>query len=168
MGRRWLPPALVVAALVLFGGAEILSGKSNTAVARAAPPLPRDVLVGPRVQLAGLRGRPAIVHFWASWCGPCTKEAPELARLASALRGRAAVVGVDWSDSRSGAAAFVRKHGWTFPVLVDDAGRAGSAWHIHGLPTTFVLDAEGRIVKQLSGPQTVRGLVGELPKRGTV
>ncbi len=167
MRRRWLWPAILVAALFAFGAAEVLSGRGNTAAARAAPALPRDVLVGPRVQLADLRGRPAIVHFWASWCGPCTKEAPELARLTSALRGRAAVVGVDWSDSRSGAASFVRKHGWTFPVLVDDAGRAGSAWHIHGLPTTFVLDAKGRIVKQLSGPQTVSGLLGELPKRGT-
>jgi cytochrome c biogenesis protein CcmG, thiol:disulfide interchange protein DsbE len=152
----------VAAAAVALVVAEVLSGKSDTTSARAAPALPTEVLVPPRVALADLRGKPAIVHFWASWCGPCTKEAPELARLPSVLRGRATLVGVDWSDSRSGAAAFVRKHRWTFPVLVDDAGHAGTAWQIRGLPATFVLDARGRIVKRLAGPQTVKGLLADV------
>jgi thiol-disulfide isomerase/thioredoxin len=160
--RRWVPLALVAAAAVALVVAEVVSGRHDTSTARAAPALPSAVLVPPRVALADLRGKPAIVHFWASWCGPCTEEAPELARLPAVLHGRAALVGVDWSDSRSGAAAFVRKHRWSFPVLVDDAGRAGSAWEIRGLPATFVLDARGRIVKRLAGPQTVSGLLADL------
>lgn len=153
--------------LAAFVAVEALSGKKDASSDRAAPALPQRVLVPPRVDLASLRGKPTVVHFWASWCGPCTKEAPEVARLPAALRGRANVVGVDWSDSHGGAERFVRKHGWTFPVLEDDAGRTGTAWHIQGLPTTFVLDAQGRIVEKLTGPQTVKGLEAALSRSRT-
>jgi cytochrome c biogenesis protein CcmG, thiol:disulfide interchange protein DsbE len=167
MRRRLVPLAVVAVLAGAFVAVEALSGTSDTTSARTAPALPRRVLVGPRVDLAQLRGKPAVVHFWASWCGPCTKEAPDIARLPSALRGRARVVGVDWSDSHGGAMRFARDHGWTFPILEDDAGRTGAAWHIQGLPTTFVLDANGRIVKKLTGPQTVEGLESALSRSRT-
>lgn len=163
MRRRLLPLAVVAVLVVAVVAAEALSGTNGASAQRAAPALPARVLVAPRVSVAALRGKPAIVHFWASWCGPCTKEAGELARLPAALHGRAALVGVDWSDTHSGAQAFVRRHGWRFPVLEDDAGRTTTPWRVKGLPTTFVLDARGRIVRQLTGPQTVRGLLAELP-----
>jgi thiol-disulfide isomerase/thioredoxin len=161
--RRLLPLAVVAVLVVAVVAAEALSGTNGASAQRAAPALPTRVLVAPRVSVAALRGKPAIVHFWASWCGPCTKEAGELARLPAALHGRAALVGVDWSDTHSGAQAFVRRHGWRFPVLEDDAGRTTTPWRVKGLPTTFVLDARGHIVRQLTGPQTVRGLLADLP-----
>jgi cytochrome c biogenesis protein CcmG, thiol:disulfide interchange protein DsbE len=150
--------------LVAFLLAVLLGGNASPAKARLAPALPTQVLVGPRVDIAGLRGRPAIIHFWASWCGPCVKEAPQLARLASELHGRATLVGVDWSDSRSSAASFVRQHQWTFTVLIDSSGEVGSAYGISGLPTTFLLDRHGGIVRRLIGPQTAVGLLASLPK----
>jgi thiol-disulfide isomerase/thioredoxin len=149
---------VLVAALVL---AEVLSG-SGDAKAHPAPPLPTRVLTPPAQTVAGLAGKPAIVHFWASWCGPCTKEAPELARLARELHGRATLVGVDYTDSRSGAKAFLAEHGWRFPVLVDANGDAGDAYGINGLPSTFVLDRKGRVVKRLTGGQTAAGLLAAI------
>jgi thiol-disulfide isomerase/thioredoxin len=149
---------LVVVLAVLIGG------NKGPAKARPAPALPSQVLVGPRVTIASLRGRPAIIHFWASWCGPCVKEAPQLAMLAHKLHGRATLVGVDWSDSQSSAASFVRQHHWTFPVLIDFAGTSGNAYGITGLPTTFLLDRQGRIVRRLIGPQTATGLLSIIPR----
>jgi cytochrome c biogenesis protein CcmG/thiol:disulfide interchange protein DsbE len=113
------------------------------------------VLTGSRVDLASLRGRPAIVNFWASWCGPCRREAPELAQLSRQLGQRATLVGVDWSDGAGSAKDFVRQYGWRFPVLRDPDGSVGNRFGINGLPTSFVLDAQGRIVATLRGPQTV-------------
>jgi thiol-disulfide isomerase/thioredoxin len=147
--------AVLVLALVV---AEVLSG-SGKSQAHAAPPLPSKVLNPPRVTLADLHGRPAIVHFWASWCGPCTKEAPQLARLSGELHGRAALVGVDWSDGSGPAASFIRRHHWTFPILADPDGTAGNDYGISGLPTTFLLDSRGRIVRRLTGAQTATGLL---------
>src|SRR3989442_4297200 len=140
---RWRSFFLTAAALLLAVVlAILLGGNAGPTRARAAPSLPSKVLVGPRVDLASLRGRPAIIHFWASWCAPCVKEAPQLARLASELHGRATLVGVDWSDNRGAAASFVRRFHWTFPVLIDPEGSVGNAYGLTGLPTTFLLDRQ--------------------------
>jgi peroxiredoxin len=152
---------LAVAALV---GSAALGGGGRAGGGPPAPALPRTVLVPPRATLAALRGKPAIVHFWASWCGPCTREAASLARLAGELHGRARLVGISWSDSLPGARAFVRRHRWTFPNLRDADGRVGNRYGLQGLPTTYVLDSRGRIVKRLLGPQTADGLLREIGK----
>src|SRR5438445_3568237 len=139
---RWRTFFLTVAVLLLaFLLAVLVGGNAGSTKTRLAPALPSRVLVGPRVDIASLRGRPAIIHFWASWCGPCVKEAPQLARLASELHGRATLVGVDWSDNRGAAASFVRRFHWTFPVLIDPEG-IGNAYGLTGLPTTFLLDRQ--------------------------
>ena len=153
-----------VALLLAFLLAVLVGGNASPTKARRAPALPTKVLVGPRVDLASLQGRPAIIHFWASWCGPCVKEAPQLARLAGELHGRATLVGVDWSDNQGDAARFVRQHHWTFPVLIDSSGEVGDAYGITGLPTTFLLDRQGRIIRRLVGPQTAAGLLSIIPR----
>ena len=152
---------LVVAVAAGVAAAVVTSGSSAPA-RRAAPALPDEVLVAPRATLAALKGRPAIVNFWASWCGPCRKEAPEISRLAASLHGRARLVGVDYSDAASGARAFIRAHHWTFPVVRDASGRAGERYGLGGLPTTFVLDRDGAIVKRFVGPQTAATLLAAL------
>jgi cytochrome c biogenesis protein CcmG/thiol:disulfide interchange protein DsbE len=165
-GRRYLlVAALVIGALAAL---EVLTNGSGSGdrAGRAAPALPAEVLTPPRATLASLRGRPALVNFWASWCGPCIKEAPELRRVAGRLGGRAALVGVDWNDARSGARAFIRRNGWTFPNVRDGDGTVGNRYGLSGLPNTFVLDRAGRIVRVLRGPQTVASLERALRDAG--
>ncbi len=149
--------------LVAIAAIEVASGLSQEEPAAAEVVLPSSVLVAPRATVASLRGKPSIVHFWASWCDPCIKEAREFPKLAEQLGGRANLVGVDFSDDHAGARAFVRRFGWTFPVLVDAAGTAGERDGVVGLPTTLILDRDGRIIKRLQGPQTAAGLLKQLP-----
>jgi cytochrome c biogenesis protein CcmG, thiol:disulfide interchange protein DsbE len=149
--------ALGLVAIVAVALALSLSGSKATT--RPAPPLPRAALTGSPVSLASLHGKPVVVHFFASWCGPCVAEAARFARAAAALHGAAYVVAVDWSDSASYARAFVRKYGWSFPVLLDPNGNAGYAYGIQGLPVTFVIDPRGRIVRRLIGPQKLVSLL---------
>ena len=144
---------------MLAGTVITVALTSTTARRPLAPNLPQRVLQPPAVTLASLHGQVAIVSFWASWCGPCDREAPQLARLARELRGRATLVGVDFSDARSSALAFIRRHRWRFPVLADENGIAGNDYGLLGLPTTFLLDRRGRIVQRLPGPQTARSLL---------
>jgi cytochrome c biogenesis protein CcmG, thiol:disulfide interchange protein DsbE len=149
---RWVGvAALVVGAIVV---AEVASGGGSEDEGRAAPPLPAKALVGPGTDLAALRGRPALVDFFASWCDPCAAEAPTLRRLSASLGDRATVVAVDWDDAGGPARAFVREHRWAFPVLADTSGTAGEKYGLVGLPTSFVLDPEGRIVATFQGPQS--------------
>jgi thiol-disulfide isomerase/thioredoxin len=140
-----------VAVIGTLVAVELLSGSANAD--REAPQLPKTTLVGPQVTLADLHGHPAAVNFWASWCGPCRKEAPHLDSLARSLPNGAKFVAVNWSDGLSGARAFVKHYGWRFPTLRDTDGTVGDRYGIQGLPTTFILNSDGRITETLRGPQ---------------
>ncbi|MCW2969168.1 MAG: alkyl hydroperoxide reductase/Thiol specific antioxidant/Mal allergen [Solirubrobacterales bacterium] len=165
-GRRLLGGMLVVAAavaaLAIFG----LSSDNSANAGRPAPALPRERLAGPPATLSGLLagagGRAALIVFWASWCGPCTREAPDIERFAVSPAGRGRVVGVDWSDGLAGAQSFVRRYSWTFPNMRDAEGTVGNAYRLTGLPSTFVLDGRGRIAALLRGPQTEASLARAL------
>lgn len=134
------------------------SGSSPTTERRQAPELEGQWLVPPPVRLAELRGKPVVINFWASWCVPCREEAPELARFDRELRGRAQLVGVDFQDSKQDALAFVREFGWRFPNVRDPQGKLASRYGLAGLPTTYVLDRQGRIARTLTGAQTYEKL----------
>ncbi len=142
-----------LAALIVFG----LASHRSASVGHPAPALPREHLAGPPASLASLltaaAGHPSLVVFWASWCGPCAREAPAVERVASSAVGRNRMVGVDWSDGLAGARSFIRQHSWTFSNLRDSEGTVGNDYHLTVLPTTFVLDAHGRISAELRGPQ---------------
>jgi cytochrome c biogenesis protein CcmG/thiol:disulfide interchange protein DsbE len=155
--RRVAVPAVAVALVAGLIAFEVLSANSSGSP-QPAPPLPSAVLQAPRVTLAGLRGKPALINFWASWCDPCRKEAPELARLDRSLHGAANLVGVDYTDEPGAAREFIHQYGWTFPVLADPNGVYGARFKFSGLPTTVVLDSRGRITATLRGPQTEAAL----------
>jgi cytochrome c biogenesis protein CcmG/thiol:disulfide interchange protein DsbE len=154
-----LAASAVAAGLLLAApGAEVGASGSPPAERRLAPELKGHWLVPPRVRLADLRGTPVVINFWASWCVPCRKEAPELARFDRQLRGRAQLVGVDFQDARQDALAFVREFGWRFPNVRDPQGKLAARYGLAGLPTTYVIDRQGRIARSLTGAQTYEKL----------
>jgi cytochrome c biogenesis protein CcmG, thiol:disulfide interchange protein DsbE len=159
MHRRLLIGLGILAVVGALIAIEVLSGSSNgSGTGRTAPPLPTSVLVPPKVTLTSLRGKPAAINFWASWCTPCRQEAPDLERLGRSLHGRAQLVGVDWNDGLSGARSYIRQYGWTFPNLRDPDGVVGNSYGIQGLPTTFILNSRGTITAVLRGPQSLESL----------
>jgi len=144
----------VIAALAIFG----FKSSGSTSKGKPAHELPAERLSGAAATIPSLlrtaRGRPALVVFWASWCGPCTEEAPALERFSRSAQGQGRIAGVDWSDARSNATAFIHRYGWTFPNVRDANGTVGNEYEIGNLPTTFVLDGRGHIRRTLHGPQT--------------
>jgi thiol-disulfide isomerase/thioredoxin len=157
---RWVTAAAVAVIVALLA----LAGAHSSA--RAAPALPREVLTGPDVTLSSLEHgagkHGSLIVFWASWCGPCAREAPAIERFAASPLGHGRLVGVDWSDALTGARAFIRGHRWTFPDLRDGEGLVGNAYRLTGLPSTFVLNGAGRIVAVLRGPQDEASLARAL------
>jgi cytochrome c biogenesis protein CcmG/thiol:disulfide interchange protein DsbE len=108
---------------------------------------------GQRITLSSLAGRPVIVNFFASWCTPCQKETPMLARFAKHTS--VAVIGIDVNDPASSALAFVHKTGVSYPVATETAmGSTVIAYDLPGLPATFFLDSHHRIVKRVYGAVT--------------
>jgi cytochrome c biogenesis protein CcmG/thiol:disulfide interchange protein DsbE len=107
-----------------------------------APALDTVDLAGQPWQLAGLRGKVAVVNFWASWCEPCVAELPVLAALAK--RDGVAVVGVNYKESLDTIERFKAAHPIPYPVLRDRTGDLFKAWSPGVMPATIVLDRQGR------------------------
>lgn len=107
-------------------------------------------------QDGGGDGRPAVLVFFASWCGPCQREMPGLAKaVAEGQAGRAKVIGIDGADQPSAAKAFVQKTGITFPVGRDDQYAVTSGhFGLPGLPGTIFVTGDGRISSIHLGPTT--------------
>ena len=119
---------------------------------------------GGGVDLARL-GRPMVINFWASTCGPCRKEMPQLQQFAAAVNGRLLVIGVDTADSRDAAAAAGSDFGATYPVLFDPQSQLLSAWGRQVLPVTLFVDSSGIVRgEDMSGALTLARL-GDLADR---
>jgi peroxiredoxin len=103
-------------------------------------------LAGGTVRLSSLRGKVVLLDFWASWCEPCKKELPVLAKLASKLRPRGVeIVAVNIDNKRENADAFLKSHGVQLRVLLDPDGKIASKYDPPTMPTSFVIDQQGTI-----------------------
>jgi cytochrome c biogenesis protein CcmG, thiol:disulfide interchange protein DsbE len=112
------------------------------------------------VSLRSLRGKTVVLNFWASWCGPCKREAPALEQLWRENRGKGVVVlGVDSGDAASDANRFLAAHGVTYPIVVDrNEVVAANRYGVPGFPATFVIDRQGRVVgSAILGPVSDKG-----------
>jgi cytochrome c biogenesis protein CcmG, thiol:disulfide interchange protein DsbE len=133
-----------------------LAGQNSGAASAAAPAFSLPLLdqSGHKVSLADYSGRPLIVNFFASWCEPCKKETPLLARFYRAEQGKVAIVGLDENDVLGNATSFTRADGVSYPVGFDPHAVAASAYGVNVLPQTFFLDARHRIVDRVFGAVT--------------
>ena len=100
-----------------------------------------------KMTFADLLGKPTVLSFWTTWCPYCLRQTPVL--VAGAERYAASdvqFVGIDVSEKAEAAAAYVSQHAIRYPVLLDTDGQAAGAYGVDGYPTTYFLDAGGRIV----------------------
>jgi cytochrome c biogenesis protein CcmG, thiol:disulfide interchange protein DsbE len=110
------------------------------------------VFAGRRVALAQLRGTPVVLNFWASWCDPCRAEAPVLQRTWSRERARGVLfLGLNMQDITDDAHAFTRAASVTYPSLRDRSNGVAHRWGVTGLPETFFVSAQGRVVGHVIG-----------------
>jgi cytochrome c biogenesis protein CcmG/thiol:disulfide interchange protein DsbE len=122
----------------------------------ALPPLAGLVNNGepvPGLDPASFKGKVSVVNVWASWCVPCHDEAPLLTALGQDKRLQ--VIGINYKDQPENARRFLGRYGNPFGIVgVDSNGRAAIEWGVYGVPETFVVGREGKIVFKLVGPIT--------------
>jgi cytochrome c biogenesis protein CcmG/thiol:disulfide interchange protein DsbE len=172
MTSRWkIVTGCVVAAVVVAGlvvgltrdgdaSPKIVSGgPALTGTAQAPNFAGPDLVTGKRVTLAGYRGKPVFINVWASWCGPCREEAPDLKRFTED-RSDVVMIGVNLNDVRRAARAFSAEVGWTYPSIFDPVGAVGfDALKVTTQPTTIYVDAQGRLRGRTVGPVTYADLI---------
>ncbi len=109
---------------------------------------------GSTFRLADQRGKIVLINFWASWCGPCREEMPLFTTARGALGDDVVMVGVNIWDTESDARAFLETYQVNYPTGPDSDERIGVDYGVSGVPETFVVDAEGRLVAHLPGAAT--------------
>jgi cytochrome c biogenesis protein CcmG, thiol:disulfide interchange protein DsbE len=134
-------------------------------VGRSAPPFAlREVGTGRTVSLEQFRGRPVVLNFWATWCGPCYEEHPTLVANARTLQPGVQFLGVVFQDNEDKIQKFLDERGRAYPTVVDDAGKTAIAYGVGGVPETFFLDRAGNIAAKFTGPMTTEILQENLAK----
>ncbi|HEY1751642.1 MAG TPA: DsbE family thiol:disulfide interchange protein [Caulobacteraceae bacterium] len=171
MKRIWaLAPALVFAALVVVFGAYALHHDPQVipraTVGKAAPNDALPTLDGapPAPLRTALKGT-TLVNFFASWCVPCAQEAPTLKALqAEGVR----VVGVAWKDDPAKTREFLARNGDPYQIIfVDRDGRAGIDFGVTGVPETYLVSADGRILDKEAQPMTAADAEALLARAGS-
>lgn len=172
---------VTLALVLLMGGAYVLYGQlsrgaehdqlggGNTQPPESAAPsgegtqapepqLAPDFTVydkdGSTVNLSDFRGKPVVLNFWASWCGPCRKELPDFDAASQELAGEVQFLMVNMTggrETKEQAEALIRQEGYSFPVYYDLDQDAAITYGVNSLPITLFLDAEGRGIAQARG-----------------
>jgi peroxiredoxin len=169
-GKRAVIAITVLGATIIVGGLAATefasrgaSGVSGIAVAdyraQAQPdegPAPAfelpSVAGDGTISLEAYRGKVVVLNFWASWCTPCWREAPGLQQTWKRYRSRGIqFVGVNERDDLYAARSFVEQNGLTFPSASDPPGRLAFSYEITGMPTTLLIDRNGRLLYRFLG-----------------
>jgi len=118
---------------------------------------------GGTAQLEGFEGKPTMLVFWASWCGPCRKEAPQVASVAAQYGSAVNVVGINAGESVPVAQRAAQGMGIQWPVIMDLKGQIQTLYKVNGIPLVLILDAEGVVRHRNNGvPSNVHRLLDGL------
>ena len=160
-GRPWLPAALAgiagfvvvgLLALLWFGlqQKEIAGSKVVNVPFKNASDFSLGLFDGSTFTLSSTlqTGKPVVLNFWASWCGPCADEAPVLQDAARRYADRVTFVGVDVQDLDTDAQAFVRKYAITYPTGSGNAGPISIQYGMRGVPETYFIAPDGRLIRK--------------------
>jgi cytochrome c biogenesis protein CcmG, thiol:disulfide interchange protein DsbE len=154
--------AIVAIAVALLALGIVTNGPAKPAAQPPrAPGFSLSVLghPGQHITLSQYAGHPLIVNFFASWCAPCKRETPLIARFYRTAHGRVTVLGVDVNDSSRSALKFAHRAGVAYPVVSDPQPMTTTlAYDVPGLPATFFLNGQHRIVKRVYGAVTLHDL----------
>lgn len=149
---------LIAGASVLYSrlGKDITPGQMGNQQDKT--PAPDFTVVdgeGNAVKLSDYAGKPIVLNFWASWCGPCQMEMPDFQEKYMQLGDEVVFLMVNMTDGAretiQSASDFIAQKGYTFPVLFDVNYDAATAYSVYSLPTTYFIDAQGNVIAKFSG-----------------
>ena len=140
-GIRRLPLVALLAAFVAFAWSATATDGS--------PPAPEFKLAnraGGELALSGLKGQVVMINFWASWCGPCRQEFPALDQIYSKYKPMGfQIVAINVESEKADAERFLGKTPVNFPILFDPDNRVSGSYGVSAMPTTFLVDRQGRV-----------------------
>jgi len=135
-------------------------------VNKAAPDFELKTLDGEKVRLSEQRGHPVLLSFWASWCGPCRRELPNLAKISSEYKSKGLLVlGVN-DEGKGPASKYVKEASLTFDTLDDSGLKAHRLYRVRSIPSVFLIDKDGKVVRFFKGAHDEEALRSALKSAG--
>ncbi len=117
-----------------------------SALGRVAPDFTLKSASGANIRLSELRGQVVLLNFWASWCGPCRQEMPDMDALYRSYEGLGfRTLGINLDENKGRAEALARELGVSYPILFDDRKTVSTLYQVDAMPTTVIIDRDGRI-----------------------
>jgi peroxiredoxin len=151
-------PGILALIILLFGSALRADPYSDmsvdlSAAPAAAPSFELPDLKGEEVSLAALSGKVVLLNFWATWCTPCRAEMPGMERLWRQYHDRGlAIVAISVDEGgEKRIASFVRRLNLSYPILLDPQSETADRYEVSGLPSSFLIDGEGRLIGRMVG-----------------
>jgi thiol-disulfide isomerase/thioredoxin len=144
---------LVILLPLLFSGQVDCGWLEAMSPAHGAPPLMLKDLQGIPYQSSELKGKTMLINFWATWCPPCIEEMPSLIRLNEEMgRNGLVVLAVNVEEHKRRVSKIAARLKLTFPVLLDSKRVVADAWDVRVFPSSFLVDAQGRLRYRAIGP----------------
>lgn len=148
--------ALVTTAVLVTGSTSFAAGRGLDAITdpTAAQPLVLKNLDGDQYDLSQSHGRVVLVNFWAVWCTPCRAEMPSMQQLNQQFDDQDfEIVAVDMGSSRKHIDAFLEEMtpSLEFEIVLDETGEAASTWGVRGIPVSYIIDRQGKLVYKATG-----------------
>jgi cytochrome c biogenesis protein CcmG/thiol:disulfide interchange protein DsbE len=164
--KKYLLSVLALSVVIFFAGCgnenkpEPLSndaGAPGKAQTELAPSFKLTSTDNKTISLDDYKGKVVLLDFWATWCPPCRKGIPDLIELQKKYQGRLVVIGisVDQPDTKPEVVPFVQKMGINYPVVYSDGNVDMLYGGIEAIPTSFIIDKEGKVVKKTVGLESI-------------
>jgi cytochrome c biogenesis protein CcmG/thiol:disulfide interchange protein DsbE len=159
--RKWggiLVWIAVLGLLAVLGFALTRSRQGPVGVGERVPDFILTTFEGDQIDISDLAGQVVVINFWASWCKPCEQEAVELEQAYQRYKDQGVVfLGVDYVDTEPEALGYLAKFNITYPNGPDLGTRISQAFRTRGVPETYIVGKDGRLVEVRIGPYTSLG-----------
>ncbi|WP_368659644.1 thiol-disulfide oxidoreductase ResA (plasmid) [Metabacillus halosaccharovorans] len=148
---------IMISALTYTLYQNVFTEKSRVQTGDQAPDFVLEDMSGNKVQLSDFKGKGVFLNFWGTWCKPCEEEMPYMERQYSHYKNLGVeILAVNIAESDVAIEAFIKKHDLTFTILKDKDRAVTEAYDITPIPTTFLIDKNGKIEKVITGSMTER------------